>query len=59
MLGPFLVAAQRAFNSAFYTASVTVIPIFFITLAVELRRGALASHGAHGRALPVQEAPTL
>ncbi len=37
MLGPFLVAAQRAFNSAFYTASVTVIPIFFITLAVELR----------------------
>ncbi len=37
MLGPFLVAAQRPFNSAFYTASVTVIPIFFITLAVELR----------------------
>jgi hypothetical protein len=39
MPGAFLVAvaAQQPFNSAFYTASVTVIPIFFITLAVELR----------------------
>ena len=36
-LAAFLVAAQQPFNSAFYTASVTVIPIFFITLAVELR----------------------
>jgi membrane protein implicated in regulation of membrane protease activity len=36
-LGALSVAAQQPFNSAFYTASVTVIPIFFITLAVELR----------------------
>ncbi|MCU1494989.1 MAG: hypothetical protein JWO62_2753 [Acidimicrobiaceae bacterium] len=29
--------APQHFNAAFYTASVTAIPIFFITLAVELR----------------------
>ena len=34
MIGALLTATQ--FNSTFYTASVTVIPIFFITLAVEL-----------------------
>ena len=34
MIGALLIATQ--FNSTFYTASVTVIPIFFITLAVEL-----------------------
>ena len=37
MLGVFLVAAQQPFNSAFYSASVTAIPIFFIALAVEVR----------------------
>ena len=34
MIGALLIATQ--FNSTFYTAAVTVIPIFFITLAVEL-----------------------
>jgi hypothetical protein len=34
MTGALLIATQ--FNSSFYMASVTVIPIFFITLAVEL-----------------------
>ena len=29
--------ASRSFNAEFYVASVTVIPIFFITLAVEVR----------------------
>jgi membrane protein implicated in regulation of membrane protease activity len=36
-LGALSLAAQKPFNGDFYTASVTVIPIFFITLAVELR----------------------
>jgi len=31
-----LIGAEGRFNSTFYTTSVTVIPIFFITLAVEL-----------------------
>jgi hypothetical protein len=34
MIRALLIASQ--FNSTFYTASVTVIPIFFVTLAVEL-----------------------
>ena len=37
MLGVLLIAAYQQFNSEFYGASVTVIPIFFITLALELR----------------------
>ena len=37
MLRAYVLAAQQPFNSAFYGAAVTAIPIFFITLAVELR----------------------
>ena len=37
MRGVLLTTAHQLFNSEFYSASVTVIPIFFITLAVELR----------------------
>jgi uncharacterized membrane protein YqjE len=37
MRGVSLTAGHQLFNSQFYAASVTVIPIFFITLAVELR----------------------
>ena len=36
MIGALLLGTQQQFNSMFYSASVTVIPIFFITLAVEL-----------------------
>jgi hypothetical protein len=36
MTRALLIEAQQPFNTAFYTASVTVIPIFFVTLAVEL-----------------------
>jgi|GEM_PF-5371697 len=36
MIASFLIGTQQHFNSTFYTTSVTVIPIFFITLAVEL-----------------------
>jgi hypothetical protein len=32
-----LTESSRSFNAEFYVASVTVIPIFFITLAVEVR----------------------
>ena len=37
MLRAYVLAAQQPFNSAFYGAAVTAIPIFFITLAVEVR----------------------
>ena len=36
MIGALLLGTQQQFNSVFYSASVTVIPIFFITLAVEV-----------------------
>jgi hypothetical protein len=36
MIAAFLIGTQQHFNSTVYTTSVTVIPIFFITLAVEL-----------------------
>lgn len=37
MTGAHLLGVTRQFNGSFYAAAVTVIPIFFITLAVEVR----------------------
>jgi hypothetical protein len=36
MTRALLIGAQQSFNTAFYVAAVTVIPIFFVTLALEL-----------------------